>query len=131
MAWQPQYPAWSGYTPQQTYIPQMPAQAPQSAPVASNPQAGFRCIPVTSRAEAEVYQIPFDGSTTCFMNTSNGEFYTKVFDFNTGSAPLTTYVRERPTPAVQYATLDDLKALRDELMAKPKKAVKKDDASDE
>lgn len=34
---------------------------------------------VTSRAEAEVAQIPLDGSNAFFFNTSNGEVYLKAF----------------------------------------------------
>lgn len=131
MAWNSGF--YPGYNPQQTYIPQMPVQAPQSAPLSqgiNNSPAGFRCLPVTSQAQAETAQIPFDGSTTYFVDTSNGKIYAKTFDFNTGAAPLVAYVREQEAPAVQYATLDDLRALRDELLAKPKKAVKKDDADE-
>ena len=95
-----------------TSAPQIPASSPAPQPMAS--AGGFVCRPVTSRAEAEFYQIPFDGSTTYFVDTSNGNLYSKTFDFNTGTAPLVTYVRETVRP-VQYATVDDLNALRKEL----------------
>jgi hypothetical protein len=58
------------------------------------------------------------------VDTSNGKIYAKTFDFNTGTAPIVTYVREQEMK-VQYATIDDINALREEL--KIKKGVKKDD----
>lgn len=118
------------YNPMQTYMPQMPAQAPQSVPVAqpvNNTPSGFMCRPVTSRAEAEVFQIPFDGSTTYFVDTANGKIYSKTFNFVNGTAPLVTYIQEAAVPVPQYATMDDLKALREELMEKPKRTVKKNE----
>lgn len=99
---------------------QMPTQGPVSAfqhQTANNPSVGFACRPVASKTEAEAFQIPFDGSTTYFVDTSNGKLYAKTFDFNTGSAPIVTFVREQAV-AVQYATLDDLNALKMELMGR-------------
>lgn len=91
------------------YVPQV------NMPTAPQTQAGgFVCRPVTSRAEAEVFQIPFDGSTTYFVDTSSGAIYAKAFDMNTGTAPIVTYTRQT-TPAVRYATIDELNALRAEL----------------
>ena len=122
---------WNGYNP--AYMPQMPVQAPQGVPqtqVANNPTPVLRCIPVTSKAEVEGFQIPFDGSTTYFTDTSNGKIYTKTFNFNNGTAPIVTYIRESDGPVPQYATIDDLNALREELMSK-RKAVKKNDDADE
>jgi len=128
MAWN-NFPAYGGYSPAQTYMPQMPIQGTQSAPVPQggpSPQAGFRCVPVTSQSQADTFQIPFDGSTTYFVDTSNGKIYGKSFDFSTGCAPLVVYVREQSAPAVQYATLEDLNALREEL-TKPRKAGRKNE----
>ncbi len=88
-------------------------------------QQGFLCRPVTSKAEAIAAQIPFDGSTSYFVDTSNGNIYAKTFSFQDGSAPIVTYVRETEQ-TIQYATIDDLNALREELL-KPRKAAKKDD----
>lgn len=129
MAYNPFNP-W-GYNPMQTYMPQntqqMPMQAPQTASypqAANNQQAIFPCRPVTSRAEAEVFQIPFDGSTTYFVDTANGKIYSKTFNFNDGTAPLVTYIKESDVPVPKYATMEDLEALRAEL-TKPRKAVKK------
>lgn len=126
-----------GYNPANTYMPQMaqqmPVQAPQSVPMAqpmNNATPALRCIPVTSRAEVDAFQIPFDGSTTYFADTSNGKIYAKTFNFSNGTAPVVTYIRESDVPAPQYATIDDLNALREELMSK-RKAVKKNDDADE
>jgi len=135
MAWNPgNYSAYNGYQSMPTFMaPQSPLQAPQgiSAPqVTNNPQACFRCVPVTSYAQAEAFQIPFDGSTTYFVDTSNGKIYAKTFDFNTGTAVPVTYVRENAAPEVRFATIDDLNALREELTTKSKKAVKKDDSDE-
>ncbi len=122
-----------GYNPVNAYMPQipsqMPLQAPQSVPMAqpiNNTNQALRCIPVTSRAEVDAFQIPFDGSTTYFADTSNGKIYAKTFNFSNGTAPVVTYIRESDVPVPQYATIEDLNALREELMSK-RKAVKKND----
>lgn len=123
------YPAYGGYNaagafhaqPMSFYqpIPQTPPAQPQAAN-----QPSFSVRLVTTREEVVSAQIPFDGSTSYFVDTSNGKIYAKTFDFNTGTAPIVTYVREQEMK-VQYATIDDLNALREEL--KIKKGVKKDD----
>lgn len=121
---------WNGYNPTNAFMPQMPVQGPQSAPAmqsANNPTPILRCIPVTSRAEVDGFQIPFDGSTTYFADTSNGKIYSKTFNFVNGTAPLVTYIQEAAVPVPQYATMDDLKALREELMSKPKRTVNKNE----
>jgi len=133
MAWpQNNYPAYGGFNSQQTYIPQMPMQSPPSVPLmqgSNNTPVGFACRPVTSRAEAEVFQIPFDGSTTYFVDTANGKIYAKTFNMNTGAAPIVTFVPEAAAPEIQYATVEQLNAVMAEIEAlkKPKKAVKKDE----
>jgi hypothetical protein len=103
-----------GYFPPQNVAPAQPVGQTQ----------GFLCRPVTSKAEAIAAQIPFDGSTSYFVDTSNGNIYAKTFSFQDGTAPIVTYVREAEH-TVQYATIDDLNALREEL--RPRKAAKKDD----
>ena len=123
---------WNGYNPTNTFMPQMPVQAPQNiSPVqaANNPIPVLRCIPVTSRAEVDGFQIPFDGSTTYFADTSNGKIYTKTFNFNNGTAPIVTYIRESDVPVPQYATIEDLDSLREEILGK-KKAVKQNGADE-
>lgn len=105
----------SGYSPMQNVA--------QAQPVGQG--QGFVCRPVTSKAEAVAAQIPFDGSTSYFVDTSSGNIYAKTFNFQDGTAPIVTYVRETEQ-RVQYATMEDLNALREELL-KTRKAAKKDD----
>lgn len=124
----PSYQPYTGYPPYNPYS--QPQNGPGGAAMAggmSTPlpaQQGFVCRPVTSRAEAEVAQIPFDGSTAMFFDTAADRLYTKTFNFSDGTAPLKTYVPEAPAPAVRYATVEDLEALRDELMKKGKAGKK-------
>ena len=123
---------WNGYNPTNTFMPQIPVQAPQNIPpvqAANNPIPVLKCIPVTSRAEVDGFQIPFDGSTTYFADTSNGKIYTKTFNFNNGTAPIVTYIRESDVPVPRYATIEDLDALREEILGK-KKAVKQNGADE-
>ena len=101
-----------GYSP---YAPQMAQTVVQQAQQ-SNPQNGFMCRPVTSKAEAEVFQIPFDGSTTYFVDTANGKIYSKTFNFANGTAPLVTYIQEAAVPVPKFATVEDLSALKKELL---------------
>lgn len=92
-------------------------------------QAGFSCRPVTSKEEAAVAQIPLDGSTHYFVDTGNGKIYAKAFRAD-GTAPLVTYTRESEPAPVQYVTMQEFNALRDELewARKPVgRAVKQDD----
>lgn len=140
------YPNYSAFNPALSYAPQnfsaqpvQPPAQPQTTQSGVNGQSGFVCRPVTSRAEAEVYQIPFDGSTTYFVDTANGKIYSKTFNFANGTAPLVTYIREEEVPAVQYVTADVVETLRGEIetlreeiesLKKTKKAVKRNDESD-
>lgn len=86
-----------------------PQIAPQTAP------QGMFVRPVTSVQEASVFQIPFDGSTSWFYDTSADKLYSKTFDFQTGTAPVVTYIREQPAPAVQYVTVEALETLMQEV----------------
>lgn len=118
----PQYPQ-----RQQEYRPMMPMMAQPVIPQSN----GFNCLPVTSKAEAEVYQIPFDGTTTYFVDTANGKIYAKTFNATTGAAPLVTFSRDaevvvRPP---QYVTMEDFNALKEEIerLKKPTKKEKQND----
>lgn len=114
------------YSPGVFNAPTVPTQFPAAnLPTTNTSAQGYVCRPVTSKAEVEVFQIPFDGSTTYFVDTSTGNIYSKTFDFQTGTAPVATYVKEI-VPPVRYATIDDLNALRDELLKKGKAAKKND-----
>lgn len=144
MAFPYTYPNYGSFSPTPSYIPQnYPNTAPISAQTPTGgvtSPSGFACRPVTSKAEAEVFQIPFDGSTTYFVDTANGKIYSKTFNFNDGTAPLVTYVRESVVPPPQYAPLDAMESLRNEIdslkaeiesLKKTKKVVKKNDEPDE
>ena len=131
MAWTPNY-GWNGYNP--GYMPQTPVQAPQSVPVVqtvSNPQPGFNCRPVTSKEEAQAVQVDFFGPGTIMPDLGHGVVYLKRFNQNTGACDIFEFVaqQQKEAPVVQYATIDDLNALRDELMSK-RKAAKKNDADE-
>lgn len=143
MAYTYGYPNY-GFNAMPSYNPQnfapAPSPAPQTVQGGVTSPSGFSCRPVTSRAEAEVFQIPFDGSTTYFVDTANGKIYSKTFNFSDGTAPLVTYVRESAVPPVQYAPLDAMENLRSEIeslkgeieaLKKPRKAVKRNDEYDD
>lgn len=117
------YPSYVGYHPYNSRMdmsqylpqaPQMPVQPPQVARSVSG-QGGFVCRPVASRLEAETAQIPFDGSINLFYDTSADCLYSKTFNFSDGTAPLVTYVREVSIPVVQYATVEQLNAVLEEI----------------
>ena len=95
-------PGFGAFQPQQntfssapTYLPTM-QQNPVQAPTVAHRQ-GFMCIPVTCREQVVATQIPFDGSTTFFVDTAAGMIYAKTFDLNTGAAPIQEYVRVEHT----------------------------------
>ena len=128
MAWTPNY-GWNGYNG--VYMPQMPVQAPQGVPqtqAVNNPPSGFNCRPVTSKEEAQAVQVDFFGPGTLMPDLGHGVVYLKRFNQNTGACDIFEFVaqQQKETPPVQYATIEDLNALRDELLSK-RKAVKKND----
>lgn len=86
---------------------------------------------VTSKAQAEVAQIPFDGQPYFFYNTSTRELYGKAFDPQTGNCPLIDYAPVTQAPPPQYATVDMLDALTRRVeemsaMITPRKATRKE-----
>lgn len=98
--------------------PPQPMQTPSGQNGVPAPiQNGFSCRPVTSKEEAVAFQIPFDGSTTYFVNTANGEIYAKAYNFSNGSAPIETYVKKAPAEqTVQTApTIPDYSPMFNEL----------------
>lgn len=127
------YPFMGNYSPVQPFSGQQPVypqQIQNVPPVQAQGQLqGFSCRPVTSREEAVAYQIPFDGSTTYFVDTSNGRIYAKTFNFQNGTAPLEVYVRESEIPAAKYVTEDRFAALQAEVdeLKKGRKAVSAND----
>lgn len=110
----PYYPNNPGYMP--NYQPQgnVYTPTPQTAPTAQ-----FNAVrTVYSEAEARAAQIPTDGSTVYFADPANGCIYTKQFSFENGSFLFGVYRQAAEKPAVEYATKDDLRKLRDEFMKK-------------
>ena len=106
---QPYMPGF-GFRPQIFQQAGMPQQAPQQSTVTY----------VTSRAQAEVAQIPFDGMMYFFLNTSTRELYGKAFDPNTGSCPLIDYAPVAPAAPVQqpqWATVEMVNELAQRLDA--------------
>lgn len=88
-------PPQNGFNQFPTNFPAMQQNAPQ--PPTAAPRQGFMCIPVTCREQVVATQIPFDGSTTFFVDTAAGMIYAKTFDLNTGAAPIQEYVRVENT----------------------------------
>lgn len=89
---QPSYP---------TRFPQMQTAYQPATPIAQQTPMTF----VTSREQAVVAQIPFDGQPYYFVNTASGEVYSKRFDSSTGTSPLVVYRKEPDDPATEYATI--------------------------
>ena len=98
-----------GYNP--SYMPQ------QYAPSAPNTNT-FTCRPVTSRLEAESAQVDFLGAGTVMPDLAHGCVYIKRFNPNTGASDFLVFTMQQAPEAtpVQYATIQDLNALRDELL---------------
>lgn len=104
------YPTYQPYQPyqqrQQEYIP---SQIPG---LVQTPQA-FGIRPVASRAEAEVAQIPFDGTPAYFENKACREIYTRAFRPD-GTAPLTVYkMVEENGP--RYVTVEQFEQVMQEI----------------
>lgn len=122
------YP-FNGYQPANygTYMP--PQQTQNYYPQATTPAAPATpsIRTVYSEAEARAAQIPTDGNPVFFLDQNGEVIYTKKFSFETGAFPFEVYKRVNPeqTPAVRYATVEDLENLRRELTSK--KGVKKSD----
>ena len=94
--------------PQMQNVQPVQQQTPAQANVQAAVQPGFNGRYVTSKEEVISAQIPFDGSTSYFVNTANGEIYSKAYNFANGSAPVETYIKqaavaqEQAAPAVQF-----------------------------
>lgn len=114
---------WNGYNP--GFMPQMPVQTPQSVPqtqTVNNPPAVFNCRPVTSKEEAQAVQVDFFGPGTLMPDLGHGVVYLKRFNQNTGACDIFEFTAQQtkePEP-VRYATIEELNALRDELMSSRK-----------
>jgi len=115
------------YTQQPRYYTQQrQPYPPELAPQPAQPMGTVRVVP--SRAEAETAIVPFDGLTHFILVASDPDtVYSKTFNGQTGATPLVTYTRV-PEKVIQYATLDDLAALRDELRRPTTAKRRQDDA---
>lgn len=96
------------------YSPQI--QTAQVAPQMVQ-QPGMMMRPVTSLQEVAASQINFDGTAHWFYDTSADKLYSKTFDFQTGTAPIVTYVREQPAPVVRYASIEVVENLMNEIQS--------------
>lgn len=73
---------------------------------------------VTSKEEVLGVPVDFTGSPMVYPDFGHGVIYVKQFNPGTGSADIREYriSEEQKQTAPSYATTDDLKALRDELI---------------
>lgn len=142
MAYPYTYPNYGGFNTMPTYNPQNFAPAPVQPP--TQPQtvqggvtapSGFSCRPVTSRLEAEAVQVDFLGPGTIMPDLGHGVIYLKRFNPNTGASDFVVFAMEQMQEAapVQYATIEDINALREEIesLKKTKKVVKRNDEYDD
>lgn len=109
-------PGFGGFRPQTPYF-QQTAQPPQQVTQLPAMVQQSTVAMVTSRAQAEVAQVPFDGQPYFFFDTSSRRLYCKSFDPQTGLCPLMEYapvVQEQPP---QYATVEQLTALEQRITA--------------
>lgn len=123
------------YQPQQARLdgtgvtaPQM-QNAQQSANIGQS--GGFLVRPVTGREEAVAVPVDFLGPGTLMPDLPHGTIYLKRFNPQTGSSEFYAFVLPPPEPEpdpVQYATRQDLDALREEIVQLiPKKGGKRYD----
>lgn len=89
-------------------------------------QPGYSVRPVASREEAVAAQTEFLGLGTLMPDLAHGVIYLKRFNQTNGTSELFGFRLSEPEKQPQYATLADLEALRNELMAK-KAARRKDE----
>lgn len=122
MSFYPSAPAYGNYNQISPYGIQY-AQTPQQQP------QGFAVRAVTGREEAVAAQVDFGGMGTIMPDLGHGVIYLKRFNSNTGSCDIFEFkaAAQEQAAAPQYATLDDLNALRDELLKKTSKGSRKAD----
>lgn len=109
-------PGFGGFRPQTPYF-QQTAQPPQQAITAPAPVQQSSVTMVTSRAQAEVAQVPFDGQPYFFLDTSSRRLYCKSFDMQTGLCPMVEYAPVTQEQPPQYATVEQLTALEQRITA--------------
>ena len=138
MSYPSYYPPYQfgSYMTQQPRFDQMAAntQSPQNtAQVATAAQnQGFYVRPVTSREEAVASQVDFFGPGTIMPDLGHGVIYLKRFNPQSGASDFFAFTVEQPKEEapVQYATKEDIDALRCEIEQLKSKKVKKNDAEE-
>lgn len=103
-----------GYTPRFGTQPAM-NPTPYYPPQQPVPRATITMV--TSRAEVEAAQIPFDGTIPVFADFGHGVIYTKRLNINTGTADVEEYAIRQPqaqSPAADFAPV----GMVQELMAR-------------
>lgn len=121
--------------PPYSYLPYMqgynqPAQPMQQAApaVQQPPQPSIKVRPVASEEEARGVPVEFDGSLLLLPDMAHGAIYSKQLNMQDGSAIFRRYMIDMPSsapqtaqelvlPVAQYATLEQLQELRDDLDA--------------
>lgn len=111
------YPSYGAYNTMPAYTPQR-QETPMYVGMQNMGQSGYICRPVASRLEAEAAQIDFFGPGAIMPDLSHGAVYLKRFNPTTGASDFIVFTAQpmQETAPVQYATMKDLEALRDELM---------------
>lgn len=99
-----------GYTPRFGTQPAM-NPTPYYPPQQPAPRATITMV--TSRAEVEAAQIPFDGTIPVFADFGHGVIYTKRLNINTGTADVEEYAIRQPQaqPAADFAPVGMVQAL--------------------
>lgn len=120
------------YNPAFTYPPYNP-YGYQGGPVGQSQQPflpqqnqpqmgqGFACRAVTSREEAVAVQVDFLSAGTVMPDLGHGMIYLKKFNPATGACDFATFVVQQPeqaAPVPEYATRQELEALRQELLGR-------------
>ena len=121
--------------PPYSFLPYMqgynqPAQPMQQAAPAIQqpPQPSIKVRPVASEEEARGVPVEFDGSLILLPDMAHGAIYSKQLNMQDGSAIFRRYMIDMPDsapqtaqepvlPSAQYATLEQLQELKDELDA--------------
>ena len=119
--------------PPYSYLPYMqgynqPAQPMQQTVPAmqQTQQPSIKVRPVASEEEARGVPVEFDGSLLLLPDMAHGAIYSKQLNMQDGSAIFRRYMMEIPSsapqtaqepvlPVSQYATIEQLQELKDEL----------------
>lgn len=81
-----------------------------------SPQPYMTPLPMAGADEAKAVQIPFDGKPYGFISPAGDKLFVKQFDINTGCTVFLSFSKDKPAPAPRYVTIEDLEALKAELL---------------